>query len=340
MVSKLGMAGMLAGLAAAGSLASATHAQTGSGQLTWSGARAYVGVCKVGITCGQPNGIAFLSQKQSIDTDTDFNGASVSPQDYAALTNGVYFGGAWSSAEAGEGPLGLPTLHALAASGNVGVGWQSNPTIGVDVAMVQAVQGYTNKSAGNLVIPLNAFRGTVDYHVSGAPGTISAGLAITTSAILDPAIAALWSASGTASQFGQFTAGCGTAGALAIGSPAAVSSSPSPSTRFLSVEATSCTGSDTLILAPDETFYVWSRLAVLHTAVGVTDAANTFVVDIAPEYQELVQQTLAPSLALASGANLDIDLGAVPEPGSWVLMLTGFFLTGAAIRRQRRVALA
>ncbi len=327
------MAGVIVALSAAGA------AQADDNVLSWSSANAFVGVCQVGVSCGQPNGVSPLALRQSTDVDTTFNSTAVGPPDYLHLTNNGYFGNARSSAEAGEGLLGLPQLHAFAESRSVGLGFLPKPYIGVDVAFVQAVQGYTNTSTDNLLIPLNAFQGLVDYRVTGAPGTVSAGLAVTTSAILDPSVAALWSAVGSGNQFGQFTAGCGTAGALAIGNPSPANASPSGNLQYLEVAATSC-GADTYLLAPNETFYVWARLGVVHTAVGITDADNTFNVTIAPEYQERVRNELAPGLARASGENLDIPVGAVPESSTWALMIMGFGAAGAMIRHRRRIQAA
>jgi hypothetical protein len=230
-------------------------------------------------------------------------------------------------------------LHALSVGGGSGFGVTPNPTIAVNVAMVQAVQGYTNSSDNALLIPLSAFQGLVDYHIAGAPGSVSAGLAITTSAIQDPFVAAQWSASdATPGHFGQFAANCGTAGALAIGNPSPANSGPSPNTQYLGVSTSSCSGSDTYLLDPGETFYVWARLGVVHSSFGVTDALNTFNVTIAPEYQAQVLAELAPVLAAVSGADLDIPMGAVPEPSTWAMMILGFGAAGALLRRRRLVA--
>jgi hypothetical protein len=335
---KLKTTGLVTGAAFCALLAGAAHAD--ENVLAWSSGMATVGVCQVGVTCNQPNGVAFLSRRQSTDTDTDFNRVATGPQDYLTITNGGYFGNAWASAEAGEGLLGLPVLHAFAESRSVGLGLSNNPYIGVDIAIIQAVQGYTNTSDQNLIIPLSAFQGLVDYNVTGAPGAVSAGIAVTTSAILDPLVAAQWSALGGQGHFGEFTAGCGTAGALAIGQSGARNSQAGPATQYAGFGATSCTGGDTYLLAPNETFYVWARLGVTHSTIGVTDASNTFNVTIAPEYQQLVQEQIAPSLQFASGANLDIPMSAVPEPATWAMMILGYGGVGLYIRRRKHWAVA
>lgn len=330
--------GLMAGAAVLASLAVAGQAAAEENTLAWSSAYGAVGVCQAGVTCGQPNGVAFVARRQATDSDVVTNSVAVGPPDYLGITGGGFFGNARASAEAGQGLLALPELHAYAESRSVGIGFMANPYIGVDLAIVQAVQAYTNTSGHDLIIPLSAFQGTVDFGVNGAPGIASAGLAVLTDEIAsDPSIAGLWSAVGGIGHFGEFTAGCGTAGALAFGQSGATTFSPGSPTQYLNVAASSC-GDDTLTLAADQTFYVWARLGVSHSAQGVTDASHTFNVTIAPYYQEEVEQNLAPGLSLASGANLHIPVAAIPEPNAWALMITGLAAMGALLRRRRSVA--
>lgn len=335
----MGLKRMTAGLLAGSAImATAGAAQADEGNtLAWSSGSAAVGVCQVGVTCNQPNGVGFVARRQVTNTDVESNFVAVGPSDYLTVTNGGYFGNAWASAEAG-GDFGLPTLHAYAESRSVGLGVSPNPFIGVDVAIIQAVQAYTNNTGHDLIIPLNAFIGQVDFGVTMAPGAVSAGLAILTDAILDPNVAGLWSAQGGLGHFGEFTAGCGTAGALAFGQSGATNVNPSGGTQYVDVAATSC-GGDSFTLAADQTFYVWARLGVTHSAQGVTDASHTFNVTIAPDYVDTVQD-LAPSLSLASGANLEIPVAAAPEPGAWALMICGFGAVGAVLRRRKAAVAA
>lgn len=333
--------GLAAGAAAMALLAAAGAAQAqaqdeGGNLLAWSLAGASVGVCQAGVTCGQPNGVYTLKREQFSAYDVDFNNASVYQDDYAAITNGANFGMAYAAAEAGEGLLGLPVLHAVAASWSPVLGI-ANPYIGVTASQVTAVQGYTNTSTSNLLIPLNAFQGLVDFTLNNSSGFIGAGLAITTDAILDPTVAGQWSALGGVGQLGQFAAGCGTTGALAFGQTGQRQPGGSPNVQYLPVAATSCIGSDTFTLAPDATFYVWARLGVANSGRGVTNAGNTFNVTIAPEYEDEVVESLAPALALSGGEGLDIPVPsqAVPEPGVWALLIGGFGLAGAQLRRRR-----
>ena len=63
------------------------------------------------------------------------------------------------------------------------------------------------------------------------------------------------------------------------------------------------------------------------------------------KYTALAWDGVARSIAFTSGGpyTLAIDditivngLSAVPEPGAWALMIAGFGLAGATLRRQRR----
>lgn len=329
------MVRLLAGASLAAAFGSVAVADE---NMTWSYATAQVGTCVTGSTCGQPNGVTVLKRETFAGSNVDYNNASVYQADYSHLTSANY-GMAWASAEAGEGVLGLPVLKAFAAGGLTG----SPPgpfTIAVNLATVLGVQGYTNTGANGLVIPLNAFTGLVDYQIFGSPGTVGAGLAITTSAVLDPAIAnQWWQPNATPGSFGQFAGGCGTSGALAVGGATANMSGASGSTQFLGVSTQACGGADTFLLDPGETFYVWARLSIVRSAGGITDVSHTFNVDIAPEAQDDVAAFL-PSLALADGSNLIVPTNApVPEPATWAMMLLGFGAAGAILRR-RRVAAA
>lgn len=322
---------LCAGIAMISSLALAGAAQADE-QLTWSYVTASVGTCVAGVTCGLPGGVTNLGREIFVNADTSFARASVVPADYAPATSA---GEAWASVAAGDGALSLPVLKAYALGANPIAG--PTPTVAVNYALAVAVQGYTNSGAVALAIPLNAFSGEVDYFSSTGFGRLSAALAVTTSAILDPAIAALWWQSPTdvPGSFGRFAADCSTAGALAIGNPG-VRTSSGPGIKYLDVTTASCTGQADYVLNPGETFYVWSRLGVLRSAAGVVDAGHTFNVGITPSALTSVE-TLLPSLALASGANLSVPTD-VPEPSTWAMLIAGFGMTGAVLRRRSATA--
>ncbi|HEY0648696.1 MAG TPA: PEPxxWA-CTERM sorting domain-containing protein [Phenylobacterium sp.] len=336
---------LLAGATFAGAVGFA-GAAFADDEMTWSYATAQVGTCVPGSTCGQPTGPTVLRRESFVETNADYTNASVYRDDYSAATPYDY-GMAWASAEAGDGTLGLPVLKAYALGGASGgaTGFGGGPlTIAVNFAATQAVQGYTNTGDNALVIPLDAFTGLVDYQLfahPSNPGVVSAGLAITTSAILDPAVSAQWWQSATGpGQFGQFAATCDTPGALALANPAPQGGATDGSVQYLPVTTSSCTGADTFLLNPGETFYVWARLAVLRAAYGATDASHTFNVTISPEAQADVEQNLLPNLSLADGSNFRVRTdAAIPEPSTWAMMILGFGAAGALLRR-RRVATA
>lgn len=323
---------LFAGVVLAGSAAGAARAD----DLTWSYSSSRVSICQVG-TCS-PDGIIVLGR--STDSGSNQNSASgVGAGSYVQYTN-FNFGTAFSSAEAGEGALSLPVLHAY-ASGAVTPGVQP-PYISVNTSTVMGVQGFTNTGTAALAIPLNAFSGVVDYVMIGPstnPGTITAGLAITTSAVLDDEIANLWFASDSqAGHFGQFAATCATAGALALGNPLPTVSSQSGG---VGVTTSSCTGQDTYLLQPGDSFYIWARLSVLRSAAGVTDASHTFNIEFSPEIANAVDPGLTDQLAQnligADGGNFSVPASAVPEPGTWAMLLAGFGVIGSVIRGRRRV---
>jgi len=322
------------GAALAGAMACAGAAR--ADDLTWSYSSSRVSICQVG-SC-EPGGFYVLGT--STDSGSNQNSFSnVGAGSYIQYTN-FNFGGAFSSAEGGDGPLSLPVLHAY-ASGTVATAAQP-PFISVNTSTVQGVQGFTNMGTSALVIPLSAFSGVVDYLMSGPttnPGTISAGLAITTSAVLQEEVANLWFASDLQpGHFGQFAATCATTGALALGNPLPTVSNQSGG---LNVATSSCTGQDTYLLQPGDSFYVWARLSVLRTAAGVTDASHTFNIEFSPEVANAIDpgltEQLAQNLIGADGGNFSVSAAAVPEPSTWAIMVAGFGMIGTVLRRSRRL---
>lgn len=333
MSNKAGLSALMASVAFVGTLAAGGVAKADN-QLTWGYSTAQVANCVAGVTCNAPGGVNVLDRETLTGFDTSYNIASVYQDDYA----GGAYGWAATSVEAGAGEFGLPVLKAIAFGG--ATGGPPNPTIAVNYALSIGVQGYTNTGSEALIIPLNAFSGLLDYVMSPGFGTVSAALAVTTSAILDPSIAAQWwrPATDATSSGGRFAATCGTAGALAIGNPATAFNTAPGVKQELTISTSSCTGQDDYVLNAGETFYVWSRLSALRVNQGVTDASQTFNIVITPEAQDDFA-ALAPSLSFASGANLNIPTGAIPEPSTWLMMILGFGGAGAVLRR-RRTAIA
>ena len=54
----------------------------------------------------------------------------------------------------------------------------------------------------------------------------------------------------------------------------------------------------------------------------------------------VVTDTGPPSAMLVSGLTGTASAGGVPEPASWALMIAGFGLAGAQLRRRRTAAVA
>jgi len=306
--------------------------------MSWSYATAHVGSCIVGVTCGVPGGVRTLGRERVTENNSEFTRASIVQSDYQDQTL-VNFGQAFASAQAGDGALGLPVLKAYASGG--GFSLPDNAFVpAVNFAAAHAIQGYTNTGETALIIPLNAFQGLVDYLAVGAQtgGRVGATLAVTTSAILDPLVSAQYFQAGTGpSASGQWTGTCGSTGALAMGTASVNPFGQPNTTQFLSVAATSCTGATDHVLNPGESFYVWATLGVLRSGFGVTDASNTFNVTIAPQFQSRIETELAPNLALADGSGLNINVGVVPEPSTWAMMIIGFGAAGSMIRRRKAV---
>jgi hypothetical protein len=327
--------GLLAGAAFGGALLAAASA--GAAELSWSYATASVTQCSVG-ACGTPGGQTVVRQETFSGANMD-NNASVYVDDYSPSVTPYNYGMAFSSAEGGEGDLSLPELHAYAQANFVAA---TNPdSFGLAFATALGVQGFTNSTDNALVIPLDAFEGVVDYQMFGpanGTGVIGASLALTTDAINDPFVATQWFAGNTTpGMAGQFAATCGTTGALALSSSPSVSVNGPTGLSFLTVGASSCIGQNDFLLQPGETFYMWARLTVGRATFGVTDAANTFNIQFSPEASPELQQTLAQSLLVADGSLIAPSM-SVPEPTSWAMMILGFGLSGAVVRRRRAAA--
>lgn len=97
----------------------------------------------------------------------------------------------------------------------------------------------------------------------------------------------------------------------------------------------SCSGS-ALTLHTGDDFVVVASLQAISNRGGFIDAMHTFSVQVDADHTYLAgtKHVVDPGL-LARSLN-----GAVPEPASWALMISGFGVAGAALRRRRTVAAA
>jgi hypothetical protein len=86
-----------------------------------------------------------------------------------------------------------------------------------------------------------------------------------------------------------------------------------------------CAGGGPVMIQPGENFYVYAFLETLAIQGGTVNATNSFYVNFTPDTPQSVIE------AFATGAN---PVG-VPEPASWAMLIAGFGLTGAMLRRRR-----
>lgn len=94
--------------------------------------------------------------------------------------------------------------------------------------------------------------------------------------------------------------------------------------------STACSGGGPVIIQPGDNFYVYAFLQTLAVQGATVDATNSFHVIFSPDTPQSVID------AFSAGA----QAVGVPEPASWTLLIAGFGLTGAAMRRRRIVSVA
>ncbi len=248
----------------------------------------------------------------AINTDRGFDRNATASADF------VGFGYGQASAAPGAGDLGLPQVRASA------VGAPDAFNFGY----AQAYQAYTWNGASGIDLNVSTFIGRLDYTAGGAPGSsfVRASLAIIDGSLRgSQAIQDAW---GTVGQFGSFNATCGTPGAIGLGTTGTLTSLGPVSTLV----SPTC-GVGTFHLEPGQEFFVQSRLFAGHFGGGYTDASHTFSVEISPDAPIEIQEALARNLSQSPGS-----LAPVPEPATWALMIGGFGLAGAMLRRRRAVA--
>jgi hypothetical protein len=131
-----------------------------------------------------------------------------------------------------------------------------------------------------------------------------------------------------------FYAECGTAGVLGAGLN---SGSLSGGDATYSATTSACSPGS-LFLTPGQEVLVVVGLQLPVNRGGFADSSATFVTalgeDLTPEQVAAVQESLVS--AVSEGAPLEFA-ARVPEPSSWAMLIAGFGLTGAAMRRRRTV---
>jgi hypothetical protein len=221
------------------------------------------------------------------------------------------YGLAHASAEAGT--AGLPMLHADSTGATLPSGHVA------DGATVQAVQGFV-WNGPTVDLPADTFVGMADFTNSSVGyGSTTVAMALLTTDIRNPAVAALWLQS---DSFGRFTANCGTEGAIAV-----ASSDPDSGTGFQTISLSPSCGATSYHLETGTEFYIWTKLGVYRGDQGFTDASHTFQVGLNDDLDPALRQLMINDLGT-------IPL-ALPEPASWAMLLLGFAGLGAVLRTRR-----
>lgn len=125
-----------------------------------------------------------------------------------------------------------------------------------------------------------------------------------------------------------FYAPCGNAGVLGAG----LSSGSLFGGEATYGATTAACSAGSLTLAPGQEVLVVAGLQLPVNRGGFADSSATFVTklgdDLTPEQIAVVEQSI--SSAISQGA----AIASVPEPGSWAMLIAGFGLVGAAMRRR------
>lgn len=131
-----------------------------------------------------------------------------------------------------------------------------------------------------------------------------------------------------------FYAPCGTAGVLGTGGS---SGSLFGGEATYSATTTECSAGS-LFLSPGQEVLVVVGLQLPVNRGGFADSSATFVTklgdDLSPEQIAVIEESIVS--AISEGAKV----ASVPEPGSWAMMIAGFGLVGAAMRRRSAVRTA
>lgn len=135
-----------------------------------------------------------------------------------------------------------------------------------------------------------------------------------------------------------FYAPCGVPGVLGAGSGGGTLTGGEAT---FTATTTACSAGS-LTLAPGQSVLVVAGLQLPVNRGGWADSSATFLTrlgdDLAPEVKDEIATSLVS--AIAQGAPLDVPgaPGAVPEPASWAMLIAGFGLVGATLRRRRALA--
>ena len=127
-----------------------------------------------------------------------------------------------------------------------------------------------------------------------------------------------------------FTSACGDPGVIGEASVSLASLAAGAGSGALTLDRT-C-GGGALTLAPSSNFVVAMLLQTPTNRSGFFDATHTVTLGLSDTIAPEVRQTLERSLVSA--------LSAVPETSTWTMLIAGFGLIGASLRRKRALAAA
>lgn len=244
--------------------------------------------------------------------------------EFSASANGIP-GGASTAAAVSFGDGYLPQIKAASTAG-------AETRTG---ASVVAFRSFTYE--GDAAIDL-AFEGVLHYFTSGDQegGEIAGdGLLNAKLTVLPLSAIAHYNASTDAlaliGDTSVYEADCGS-GALA--SASANSNGQSGGEYNVSLGITQGCDGNALTIQKGDSFVLVALLQSISNRSGFINAMNTFTVQYDEENTVYTGTTEKVGLAaLQQTVN-----GAVPEPGTWALMIGGFAGVGAALRRRRRLA--
>jgi hypothetical protein len=132
-----------------------------------------------------------------------------------------------------------------------------------------------------------------------------------------------------------FYAQCGTAGVMGAG----LSSGSLSGGEASYTATTSACSAGSLFLTPGQEVLVVVGLQLPVNRGGWADASATFTTgfgnDLTPEQLAVVESSVTS--AISDGAEV-VNAALVPEPASWAMMLAGFGLVGATMRRRSAAA--
>jgi hypothetical protein len=250
------------------------------------------------------------------DLHVDFNTSLVS-----ANVSTASFGTASASVNPGAGGFDLPQLHSYVSGGAVG------SIAAFNYSAVQGIQRYEWTGTTGIDIGFADFVGTLEFDRSGNNfGGARASLAIINGDLFGnrPLLDQYFQGDGEFSA-----ANCGTSGAIAIRN---IGFNTTVGHTSSDVLPGGCSGTSFHLNSGDQ-FFVWAKLLTYQIGDGVTDASHTFSVHISPQASPQIVEALTQNLEAAPEGGF-----GVPEPSTWALMIGGFGLTGAMLRRRRQVA--